>query len=148
MNEEFDVEFKRYINSKGVNIDPNLFDLQFNPPQNFAAYRQAEMDTARVNVFGSIVAVPFISKRFAMKRFLGMTAEEVAENEKMWKEENIDRGTNLSAQAELRSAGITAGGLSSDADALAGSAAPPEDMDLGDLDAAPAPTSGGSAPTV
>jgi hypothetical protein len=148
MNEEFDVEFKRYINSKGVNIDPNLFDLQFNPPQNFAAYRQAEMDTARVNVFGSIVAVPFISKRFAMKRFLGMTAEEVAENEKMWKEENIDRGTNLSAQAELRSAGITSSGLSSDADALAGGAAPPEDMDLGDLDAAPAPTPGGSAPTV
>ena len=114
LQDEFDIEFKLYLHSKGINIDPNIFDIKFNPPQNFASYRQAEMDTARVNTFNTMVAIPFVSKRFAMKRFLGMTAEEVAENEKMWKEENIEFGQNLSASAELRTGGITADGISGD----------------------------------
>jgi hypothetical protein len=114
MNEQFDTEFKLYLRNKGMNIDPNIFDVKFNPPQNFAAYRQAEMDTARVNVFGTLVGVPYLSKRFAMKRFLGLTSEEVAENEKLWKEENVDSDTELSASAELRSAGITANTISGD----------------------------------
>ena len=118
MHEQFDLEFKAYLRNKGINIDSNIFDVKFNPPQNFASYRQAEMDTARVNTFASVVGIPFVSKRFAMKRFLGMTAEEIAENEKMWKEENIDEDTKLSANADLRSAGITANGLSGDIDSI------------------------------
>ena len=125
MHEQFDLEFKAYLHNKGINIDPNIFDVKFNPPQNFASYRQAEMDTARVNTFATMVGVPFVSKRFAMKRFLGMTAEEVAENEKLWKEENIDEDTKLSANAELRGAGITANGLSGDMDSVSANAPPP-----------------------
>jgi hypothetical protein len=125
MHEQFDLEFKAYLRNKGINIDSNIFDVKFNPPQNFASYRQAEMDTARVNTFAAMVGVPFVSKRFAMKRFLGMTAEEVAENEKLWKEENIDEDTKLSANAELRSAGITANGLSGDLDSVGTNAPPP-----------------------
>jgi hypothetical protein len=146
MNEQFDLEFKTYMRNKGLNLDPNLFDLQFNPPQNFASYRQAEMDTARVNTYGTLSAVPHISKRFSMKRFLGLTQEEIAENEKMWREENVDRSVNLSAQTELRSAGVTASGLESDMDELGSAGEAPEDMDMGmegDMAAAPAP---GGAP--
>ena len=140
MNDTFDTEFKLYLHNKGINIDPNIFDLKFNPPQNFASYRQAEMDTARVNTFGSMVAIPFVSKRFAMKRFLGLTAEEVAENESMWKEENVDSGVNLSASAELRSGGITANNMASDVDALSSTEAPPpEEM-------APEQAEGGAVP--
>jgi hypothetical protein len=131
VNEQFDTEFKRYLFKKGINIDPNLFDLKFNPPQNFAAYRQAEMDTARVSTYGSIADVPYISKRFALKRFLGLTQEEIAENEQMWREENIDATKNLSAQAEMRSIGVSAGGLSTDMDALGQSDEGPEDMEPG-----------------
>ena len=112
MHEQFDTEFKMYLHNKGINIDNNIFDLKFNPPQNFASYRQAEMDTARVNTFGTLVAVPFLSNRFALKRFLGLTAEEMAENERMWKEENIDSDVELSASAELRGAGVTANAIS------------------------------------
>jgi hypothetical protein len=130
MHEQFDLEFKAYLRNKGINIDSNIFDVKFNPPQNFASYRQAEMDTARVNTFAAMVGVPFVSKRFAMKRFLGMTQEEVAENEKLWKEENIDEDTKLSANAELRSAGITANGLSGDLDSV-GTNAPPPGMEGG-----------------
>lgn len=133
INEQFDIEFKRYLFKKGINIDPNLFDLQFNPPQNFASYRQAEMDTARVTVYGSISEVPHLSKRFALKRFLGLTAEEIAENEELWREENVDTTTNLSAQAEMRSVGVTSGGLSSDMDSLGQSDLGPEDLEDGGM---------------
>jgi len=144
MHEQFDTEFKLYLHNKGINIDSNIFDVKFNPPQNFASYRQAEMDTARVNTFNVMMAIPFVSNRFAMKRFLGLTAEEIAENEKMWKEENIDEDIKLSANAELRSAGITAGGIAGDLGGMADNTAAPEDMpdDMPGAEGAP----GGEAP--
>jgi hypothetical protein len=114
INDPFDTEFKLYLHTKGINVDSNIFDLKFNPPQNFASYRQAEMDTARVNTYNVLAAIPYISKRFAMKRFLGLTTEEISENENMWEEENVDTDTALSASAELRTAGVTAGGMSGD----------------------------------
>lgn len=148
VNEVFDTEFKLYMSKKGINIDPNLFDLKFNPPQNFAAYRQAEMDGARANVYTTMANVPHISKRFALKRFLGLTPEEIAENEKMWREENIDASVNLSTQAELRSAGVTPGGITSDLDALSQAGEAPEGME--DMDsmpeAPPTPGEQGAAP--
>jgi hypothetical protein len=105
------------------------------------------MDTARVNTYGTLSAVPYISKRFAMKRFLGLSTEEVAENEKMWKEENIDVDTALSANAELRSAGVTPGGISSDMSELGD---PQPDPNMAGMDQAggPAPAPGGDAGTV
>jgi len=115
----FDREFKMYLNAKGVNIDNNLFDLQMNPPQNFAAYRQSEMDNARVNTFASLQEVPYVSKRFALKRFLGLSAEEIAENETLWREENsgevID---NVGSQQQMRGVGVTPGGMQTDLDTL------------------------------
>ena len=126
MNEQFDTEFKLYLHNKGINVDSNIFDLKFNPPQNFASYRQAEMDGARMTVFGSVSQIPYLSKRFALKRFLGLSAEEMADNEKMWREENIDEDTSLPANAELRSMGITANGMSSDMSAIGGATTPPE----------------------
>ena len=123
LNDPFDQEFKLYLHNKGINIDNNIFDLKFNPPQNFASYRQGEMDTARVNTYSTMAAVPHISKRFALKRFLGLTAEEISENENLWREENVDTDTGLSASAELRSAGITANGMGAD---LAGLTTTPE----------------------
>jgi len=146
VNDQFDVEFKQYLFKKGINIDPNLFDLKFNPPQNFAAYRQVEMDTARVTTYSSIADVPYISKRFALKRFLGLSQEEITENEQMWREENIDAETTVSAQAEMRSMGVTTGGLASDMDTLGGSDLGPEDLQMDGMPGA-APPSAGSTPT-
>jgi hypothetical protein len=125
MNEQFDTEFKLYLHNKGINIDSNIFDVKFNPPQNFASYRQAEMDTARVTTYGAVSQTPHLSKRFALKRFLGLTAEEMAENETLWKEENVDEDTTLPANAELRSVGVTANGITSDMGEIAGATTPP-----------------------
>jgi len=162
INEPFDTEFKVYLYNKGINIDPNLFDVKFNPPQNFASHRQAEMDQARVSTFGSISEVPYLSKRFALKRFLGLTAEEMAENEQLWKEENVDTDPTSNAQGEMRSAGITSSGLSSDISSLGqsdigsealqtGSAETPGNSPVGGQPtgapaAAPTPSGGASPP--
>jgi len=138
MNVPFDTEFKLYLHTQGINIDSNIFDIKFNPPQNFASYRQAEMDTARVNTFNTMVAVPFVSKRFAMERFLGLSKEEIAQNAVQWKEENLDDNQALSASSELRSAGITANGISSDVGGLT-NPEPAPDLDTEGGDSAPAP---------
>jgi hypothetical protein len=113
---EFDQEFKRYLLEKGVNIDTSMFDLKFQPPQNFAAYRQSEIDNARVPTFTQMSAIPYISNRFALKRFLGLTEEELAENERLWREENDENLTPIpgSAAAEMRDAGISSAGMSAD----------------------------------
>ena len=144
INEPFDTEFKLYLHSQGINVDSNIFDLKFNPPQNFASYRQSEMDTARVTTFNTMIAVPFVSKRFAMERFLGLTREEITQNETQWREENIDEDQYLSASSELRSAGITANGMAGDVSSLATPPPPPE----GDAatEAPPAGDAAGAAP--
>jgi len=114
--EEFNQEFKRYILEKGVNIDTAMFDLKFQPPQNFASYRQSEIDNARVPTYSQMSAIPYISNRFAMTRFLGMSDEEIAENERLWREENDENleASNTDAAGEMRGAGISGAGISSD----------------------------------
>jgi hypothetical protein len=145
----FDEEFKMYMYHRGMNIDANLFELKFNPPLNFASTRQSALDSERINTFNTIQAVPFMSKRFALKRFLGLTDEEVAENERMWGEEN-GKGNpiNTDAAGEMRSAGLSAAGIEGDLGA-AGDLSAPEDME-GDLEpgmeAQTTPGVGGAAP--
>tara|TARA_B110000503_G_scaffold122932_1_gene188053 strand:+ start:4562 stop:6310 length:1749 start_codon:yes stop_codon:yes gene_type:complete len=114
--EDFNQEFKRFLLEKGVNIDTNMFDLEFEAPQNFASYRQAELDNARVPTYTQMSAIPYISNRFAMSRFLGMAAEEIAENERLWREENEENITTspADAAAEMRGAGISSAGMESD----------------------------------
>ena len=142
INDPFDLEFKTYLHTQGINVDSNIFDIKFNPPQNFASYRQAEMDTARVNTFNTMMAVPFISKRFALERFLGLTKEEIAQNSTLWKEENIKEESSLNANSELRSAGITTSGMAGDVGDLS-SPTPPEDM----ADSEPASPGAGAGST-
>ena len=144
----FDEEFKRYMYSKGLNIDPNLFTLRFNPPMNFASSRQAAVDAERISTFNTVQALPFISKRFALKRYLGLTDEEIAENERMWGEESgKGQASHTDAAGELRSAGITAGGIEGDLSAVSDTSAP-EDMTGGadDMPTAGAAPAGPATP--
>jgi len=113
--ETFDQEFKYWLHNNGINIDNSLFELKFNPPQNFAAYRQSELDTARASTFASLQEMPHLSKRFALKRFLGLTEEEIKENEKLWREENGGKlSPALDSASQLRSVGITPSGMAAD----------------------------------
>jgi hypothetical protein len=111
---KMDEEFKLFLRWRGFNIDSGLFNLKFNPPQNFAAYRQTELDTNRVSTFQSMEAFPYISKRFALERFLGLTQEEIKKNEALWREENDKDDESAPAGSDLRSVGISTGDIQAD----------------------------------
>lgn len=113
-------EFKLFMRWRGLNIDGGLFDLKFNAPQNFAAYRQSELDNARVSVFGTMEAFPYISKRFAMERFLGLTKEEIEENQKLWFQEREKPEDSEAQGSDLRSIGINQGDIESDVETADG----------------------------
>jgi hypothetical protein len=119
IEEVFNNEFKLYLSKKGVNIDVAMFDLRLQPPQNFASYRQAELDSNRINTFTAMQQIPFISNRFALQRFLGLSKEEMAENERLWREENDEflQGSSQDPASQMRSAGITGGDIANDLEA-------------------------------
>jgi Bacteriophage T4-like portal protein (Gp20) len=130
---QFDDEFKRYLHSRGTNIDADIFELRFNPPMNFASSKQASIDAERINTFNTIQAIPFVSKRFALKRFLGLTDEELAENERLWGQENgKGEATATDSAGELRSAGLSAGGIEGDLGAAADTTAPEDIANAGE----------------
>ena len=130
-----DTEFKRFCRARGINVDSSMFKLKFNPPQNFASYRQVEMDNSRVQVFQGLAETPYLSKRFAMERFLGMTQDEIKRNQKLWMEENGEDTEKDVGEEAMRQAGITPGGIAGDlGTADAGDVDP---TDLQDPNAAP-----------
>jgi hypothetical protein len=144
--QKMDQEFKMFMRWRGINIDGGIFELQFNDPQNFASYRQAELDTTRINAFGSIEQVPYLSKRFLLKRFLGLSEEEMTENEEMWREEQGDVKEAPAPESGLRSVGITPGSIGTDMGQLG--AVPGIDQQAAPIDQSVAGGSpGAAAPT-
>lgn len=124
--EPIDLEFKLFLKRRGVTIDNSLFELAFTPAQSFSEYRQLELDSAKINTFTALTDISFVSKRFILKRYLGWTEAELAENERMWKEERSrltktfapDAGgaslggmSGGSAPAGLSDVGITSSGI-------------------------------------
>ena len=114
ISKKLDEEFKLFLRWRGFNIDSGLFELNFNPPQNFAAYRQSELDTARVTTYQTMEQFPYISKRFALERFLGLTQEEINKNEKLWREENGKEKLDEPAGTDLRSIGVSVSDIEAD----------------------------------
>ena len=145
ISQSLDDEFKMFLKWRGFNIDSSLFNISFNPPQNFASYRQGELDASRISSFQAVEALPYMSKRFAMKRFLGLTEDEITENEELWEEERAQPELQTSSGQDLRSVGISPAGIESDIETGAelGQALGPEGG-LGEPGAAPgAPASPG-----
>ena len=148
VSNEFNQEFKQYLIEKGVNIDVAMFDIKFQPPMNFASYRQAEVDNNRISTYTQIAQVPYVSKRYALQRFLGLTPEEMAENEKLWREENDEniKAKPTTSATELRSAGISTAGIDADLDA-AEPDAPATEPGTDTPETPPGGTGGGTPPT-
>ena len=95
-----------------------MFELRMNEPQNFAAYRQAEIDSQRASLFQSLASTEYLSKRFLLKRFLGLSEEEITDNDRMWAEENGADNIGSTPGQELRSVGVTPGDINTDFDSL------------------------------
>ncbi len=94
MAPQLDKEFKLFLKNRGIEIQSNLFELQFFPPQSFSQYRQMQLDGEQVQLFSNLMgteASKYVSKRFALQRYLGWSEEDILKNESMWKEENAKR---------------------------------------------------------
>lgn len=133
--DKLDQEFKMFMRWRGINIDGQMFELRFNEPQNFAKYRQSEIDGVRIQAFTQLEQIPYLSKRFLLKRYLDLSEEEMQENDEMWAEENQTADKAEPPEAGLRAVGVTNAGIQSDLDTLA----PPEPPIGAESGAEPAP---------
>jgi hypothetical protein len=127
--QKLDDEFKMFLRWRGFNIDAGLFNIAFNAPQNFASYRQSELDNTRITAFQQMESLPYMSKRFMLERFLGLTEDEIVRNEKMWREERDAPDLQTTQGQDLRSIGVTPAGMESDietGEAMSDLAAPGE----------------------
>lgn len=145
--EKLDQEFKMFMRWRGVNIDNSLFELRFNEPQNFAKYRQAEVDTVRISSFTALEGVGYLSKRFLLERYLDLSEEELTRNDQLWKEENDEPSEIPASEAGLRAVDVNNADIEQDLETFApeepgpGTEEPQTSADTG------APAAGPSAPT-
>jgi len=132
--EKLDDEFKMFLRWRGFNIEAGLFAIKFNPPQNFASYRQAELDTTRMQAFGALEPLPYFSKRFLMKRYLGLTDDELQENTEQWQEETGQPVDVEPTGSDLRTVGVSPSDIEGDVemgDAVAADGAAEADPAMG-----------------
>jgi hypothetical protein len=106
-----DNEFKMFLKKKGIELDTSTFKLQFLPPQSFSEYRDIEINNARAAVFGQLAEVNYLSRRFVLKKYLGLTDEEIVENETMWTQENPEAGIPAPASGDGMSGDLSSVGI-------------------------------------
>jgi len=117
----FDQEFKMYLKWRGTQIDSSTFEIRFFDPQGFSDYRSIDLNTARISTFTQVSEMPFMSRRFALKKYLGWSEDEIIENERAWFEENDLDASGVDADTDA--AGLGNVGIS-----------PVSDMDVGGMD--------------
>ena len=108
IQEDMDREFKKFLKHRGIDIDSALFNIEFNKPLNFSTYKDLQLDTERANLYNAVAAVPTLSNQFKLKKYLGLTEQEIKENEELWRAENGYKkyDTQDGKSAELRNLGI------------------------------------------
>lgn len=126
-----DKEFKTFLSWRGFSIDNSLFEIKLTEPMNFAAYRSVEVDTARIQSFTSIAGTPYLSKRFMLKKYLGLSDVEIKENEQMWREETGTATQPSAAGSDMRNVGVTPGAINTDLEGLDALSQPAPGDDLG-----------------
>ena len=87
LDQVFDENFKHFLKQEGIMFDPDDFDLSFPPPQNFAIYRENEIAGVLLQTFSQAQDIPYMSKRYAIKKYLNWSDEELQINETMLKQE-------------------------------------------------------------
>ncbi len=98
IDKPLDKEFKMYLKERGLQIHSSDFALEFTPPMNFEEQQEGSLDNDRLSRLSQAAGNAFISKRFALMKYAGWTQDEVVENERMWKEENLASAAKGEAQ--------------------------------------------------
>ena len=146
IEEALDFEFKMYLKFRGVEVDNGNFRITLTPPQNFGDYRDIQLNSERAALYSQVAPITYMSNQFKLKKYLGLSDEEIRENEELWRQENdVDQYGDVSTQqAQLRNIGIRP---QQDIDVSTEIAEPPpldNDQEIGDLGAGD--LAGGSLP--
>jgi hypothetical protein len=107
IQEDMDTEFKMFLKHRGIEIDSSEFFITFNKPMNFSSYRDLQLDTERANLYNTLAASPHLANQFKMKKYLGLSEDEMKDNEALWRKENdyrkfVDDSKNM----DLRNIGV------------------------------------------
>jgi hypothetical protein len=81
--DELDKEFKHYLKESGINVDNDSFKLSFFTPSNITEITRMELENTKLSLCQTALQIPYISKQFALKHYLGLTEEEFNENQKL-----------------------------------------------------------------
>lgn len=119
LDDDFDFEFKMYCKMRDVNILGSDFDMMFNEPTNYDDFKNNARDQDNIAVWSSVKDEPYVSRRFALIKYMNWTEDEVVENERMILEERFD-------PKEAEAFGELGGGAG-----LGGMPPPPPGGDLG-----------------
>ena len=98
---ELDKEFKTYLSHKGINVDEDGFTLEFFKPSNISELTEEEINSNRLQTFNSAITSPFISKQFALRKYLKLTEEEFNENQKLLILENQNKFKDIKTELPI-----------------------------------------------
>jgi hypothetical protein len=92
MERTLNQEFKFFVQGLGLGtkiVNFILDNVYLTLPENhsYEELRRVEIDERRINHFNTLASQEFLSRRFLMKRYLGLSDEEIAANEEYLKEE-------------------------------------------------------------
>jgi hypothetical protein len=87
IHDTFDSHFKAYLKSAGINVDKYLFKIKLVDPQNFMDYKQAEVDEKMIGNYSNVKDNLYLAERYKQKHYLGLSEDDVQENEAMLKQE-------------------------------------------------------------
>lgn len=82
-----DKEFKRYLRAAGIKADPSIFYIKLTEPENFGIWREQQLYSELLGTYSQVQSMTDISKRFAQKKFMQLTDEEIITNFRMKCEE-------------------------------------------------------------
>lgn len=154
-----DKEFKRYLRTAGISVDPSLYKLTLPEPENFGIYRQQQLDSDLLTTASTANGIEYLSKQFVLSKYLQLTEEEITLNARQLAQEKGLDPDNLSKDDLKTLYTSDAGGLGGGLDIGGGGmiAGGPMGGPLGDIgegepgtaetaQPAPTPVAGGTSP--
>lgn len=110
----FDKEFKSFCKKIGIEVDNNIFKLDFHDNLNFGEWVKLDIQSNYISQFKDMSDFSYMSKEFLMKKYLKWSEEDIAENKRLWKLENKHKLDKYSIDTEYESelsAGLSAVGI-------------------------------------
>lgn len=87
LEDTLDEEFKRFLSDMKIIVDTSSFRVALPSPSNFSDHREIAIDNDRLGNYSNAEGLDSLSVRFAQTKYLQLTPEEQALNERLKREE-------------------------------------------------------------